>query len=78
MEQWQDVAMKNLSGVFKIPPCCISANASLCGKKCQKVSGRRFVVRHARKLSFLKVMIESQKLDQKGNGKSLLDHLIPK
>lgn len=31
-----------------------------------------------KRMAFLKVIVESQKLDDKGNGQSLLDHLIPK
>lgn len=40
MEQWQDMTMKNLFRVLKISPSWISANASLYGKMCQKLSGR--------------------------------------
>lgn len=73
------MALKNLFGLIKITPCCISANVSLFLVKGEKKSNKMLVCNETgKRMAFLKVIVESQKLDDKGNGQSLLDHLIPK
>lgn len=63
-------------GVFKIPPCRITANASLCGKTDEKLQKKGLQWDRQENYHFKKVVIEPQKLDQKGNYQSLLDHTV--